>query len=208
LVATKAHRPQPVVDDVRADLAPRTLHQLLHLLQVGVDEPGPARASEWVETRIPQVHVALHRLGVAAHQLGGRPGAASQVVRGEYLHDLRRGFGQDLFSEVAGVAMFQLPHSQVRAWVDSNNEGLLSIHLEFSCPSARSALSAYLESDVSVVTRSSLRWNASPFREFTVRDPAAHIDMHRRIHVLLAIRHLDPPQDDAATVYGLAVRQG
>src|SRR5262249_28108822 len=106
---------------------------------------------KWVETRIPQVHVALHRLGVAANQLGGRPGAASQVVRGEYLHDLRRGFGQDLFSEVAGVAMFQLPHSQVRAWVDSNNEGLLSIHLEFSCPSARSALSAYLESDVSVV---------------------------------------------------------
>src|SRR5262249_56697099 len=110
---------------------------------------------KWVETRIPQVHVALHRLGVAAHQLGGRPGAASQVVRGEYLHDLRRGFGQDLFSEVAGVAMFQLPHSQVRARVDSNNEGLLSIHLEFSCPSARSALSAYLESDVSVVTSKS-----------------------------------------------------
>jgi len=50
--------------------------------------------------------------------------------------------------------MFQLPHSQVRAWVDSNNEGLLSIHLEFSCPSARSALSAYLESDVSVVNKS------------------------------------------------------
>ena len=30
--------------------------------------------------------------------------------------------------------------------------GLLSVHLEFSCPSAGSALSAYLESDVSVVT--------------------------------------------------------
>jgi hypothetical protein len=35
---------------------------------------------------------------------------------------------------------------------DSNTEDLLSVHLEISCPSAGSALSAYLEFRVSVVT--------------------------------------------------------
>ena len=36
------------------------------------------------------------------------------------------------------------------AMVDSNTEDLLSVHLEISCPSAGSALSAYLESGVSI----------------------------------------------------------
>jgi hypothetical protein len=39
-----------------------------------------------------------------------------------------------------------------RAVVDSSMGDLLSVHLEISCPSAESALSAYLEFGVSVVT--------------------------------------------------------
>jgi len=39
---------------------------------------------------------------------------------------------------------------QIRAFSDSNTRDLLSVHLEISCPSARSALSAYPEFGVSV----------------------------------------------------------
>jgi len=39
---------------------------------------------------------------------------------------------------------------QIRACSDSNTGDLLSVHLEISCPSAWSALSAYLEFGVSV----------------------------------------------------------
>ena len=56
------------MDDVGTDLAARVLHQLLHLLQVGVDVPCAAPPPEGVEACISQVHVALHRLGVAAHR--------------------------------------------------------------------------------------------------------------------------------------------
>src|SRR5207302_5318263 len=65
----------------------------------------------WVVPLIPQAHVALHRLRVAGRELSCRPLTAGQVERSEYLHDLRRLLGQDLYSEVAGTLNnIQLPH--------------------------------------------------------------------------------------------------
>src|SRR5581483_2345559 len=133
------HRPQPTVDDVGPNPAPRVLHQLLDLGREGVDEPRPAVALQGVVARVAQPDVALHRLVVDGGELRCRSGGPGEVERLEYLHDLLVLLGHDASSDVGldvcgdvqvqpleATANGQTGISAVRRWGD-----LVSVSGEF-----------------------------------------------------------------------------
>jgi hypothetical protein len=72
----------------------RVVHQLLDLGQERIDQPRTAQPAERVDAGVAASDVGCDGFGVAADQLRGRPGAASQVERFQDLHDLPVRLGQ------------------------------------------------------------------------------------------------------------------
>ncbi len=100
LVAGEAHRQQPFVGDVGADLGVGVVHPPLNLLGEQVDKPWPADPTVGVVAGVTPLHVMGDRLVVGARQLGRGTVAAGEVERFEYFHDLLVGLGHSGSSDV------------------------------------------------------------------------------------------------------------
>lgn len=79
LRAVIAHRGQPAVHHIRADLPAAAVHQLLHLAGELIDAARPPQAGSRISPGLPQCYVPQHGLTVRAGQLRRRMRAASQV---------------------------------------------------------------------------------------------------------------------------------
>lgn len=79
LVAAEAHRRQPVVDHVGADLGVGVVDQLLNLFGIQVDEPGPSGSAIGVVPGVASREVMGDGLVIGPGQLCGRSVAAGEV---------------------------------------------------------------------------------------------------------------------------------
>ncbi len=73
---------------VRADLAARVLHPLLHLGQELIDQLRPRRGLLQLPTSLTRRNVPRDRVMGTARQLGGIPIRPREVERFQYFHDL------------------------------------------------------------------------------------------------------------------------
>jgi hypothetical protein len=86
LIPVEPDRDQPLVDHIRADMPPRTVHPLLDLAHKRIDQPRPPHRARHRQTPIPPLNMAAHRLRITPDQPRGRVRAPGQVERLKNLH--------------------------------------------------------------------------------------------------------------------------